>query len=172
MSDEVNDGPEQPDADDPKVATDGKPDLKPINGGKGANAMERGESEFTEPGEQVEMFYTEENGKRVTLGSLLQRSVPVEYKVQMTGKSVPGLSGGLIDPFQASAIGIVANAVIGDYKVAYTRDEDKAVNKIIVYITLKPYQIQSVGSEAGQVMLSEMLKTTEVFPALRDAATA
>lgn len=92
----------------------------------------------------------EPGGKRMTLGSLIPRNVPVEYKVKVAGKSI-SLKGGLNDPTVEQLT--VSSLVISKFEIAYIRDEQGQITKVIVYEHKVPKTINPAKSEAAQLML-------------------
>lgn len=127
-------------------------------------AAQAGESIEDRAGEEPEeesdgqfTFVVEENGKQVAFRDLIKRGTPIEYRYQLSGKSIANVRGGLIDPYAASHM-MVADCVLDSVKDQYIRTGDGTVDKVILYVTLKPRAVQQAFSEAGQVMLAEGAK--------------
>lgn len=89
------------------------------------------------------------------LGKLVKPGTPIEMRVKMTGKSVPGTKGGLIDPY-ATSVMLMADCVIDDNDVQYIRNGDGEVEKAIVYMTLKPRNVADARSEQGRTWIREI----------------
>lgn len=117
-----------------------------------AEQTEDAEPEDAEP--QQELFVIEEAGATVTYGQLVKRGTTVEVRYVMTGKSLPNTTGGIVDPYQTSIL-ILADCVVDHVKPQYIRDAQQRVEKVILYVTLKPRRVQQALTEAGQVMLQE-----------------
>lgn len=161
---DVVDGPEENDAEPSHV--DGEPTARTPLRAVGDDAMSRGDAApdpDTDP--QLNFFLTD--GK-FDMKKVVKAGLPVEYRLVIQGKSIDSMKGGLIDPY-GPPIDMVMSAVVGDYRPTFIRDENRKVEGLIVYCTLKPFIAQDVASEAGQVLLSEALKGKRVFPALREA---
>lgn len=92
----------------------------------------------------------EPGAKRMTLGSLIPRNVPVEMKVKIAGKSVT-LRGGLNDP-QAEQVA-VSSLVVSKFEVVYIRDRDGSITKVIVYEHKEAKTVNPAKSEAAQLLL-------------------
>lgn len=102
---------------------------------------------------QQELFVVE-HGRQVTFSQLVKRGVAVENRYAMSGKSIANVSGGLVDPF-ATSVMLVADCVVDHVKPTYIRDAQQRVEKVVLYVSLKPRRVQQALSEAGQVMLAE-----------------
>lgn len=157
MDDGEMDGPEA--AETTGAAHDGEPNnLRSLPGGEQPESIkdraEQDAEEGVDEDGQKTWFFVEESGKKVSLGQLVNRSVPTEYRVTLGGKAIPHVKGGMIDPF-ATSIMLVADCVVGAVKPTYIRDGDQKVEKVIVYMELKPRVVQQAFSEAGQVLLAE-----------------
>jgi hypothetical protein len=153
-------GPER--GDEETAATDGEPtSLEEVRKRQGRSVADRaaanggdpepGEEGDDEP-EQWEFFPVEEDGKTVTLGKLVKAGTPVEVRYKMTGKSIPNVRGGIMDPYATSAL-LVADVVVDDVKTQFVRDENQKVEKVIQYVTVKPRIVQNAATEAGRALL-------------------
>ena len=91
------------------------------------------------------------DGKRITLGSMIPRGTPIEYRVVMGSKSI-GAKGGLIDPNDTNIM-LLVRGVVGDVDVTFKRNEDESIEKAIVYVTIKPKTVYNAKTEAARVML-------------------
>lgn len=139
-------------ADNKGRARDGAENVTPLRPGNGGTPLaERTEEE---PEGQLDMFFVEEKGKKVTFADLKGRNVSMEVRYVLTGKSLPNTTGGLLDPFKTGHL-IIADCVVDHVKPAYIRDADQVVEKVILYVSLKPRIVQQALSEAGQRMLQE-----------------
>lgn len=107
----------------------------------------------TEDPDGQQAWDVDPSGKRMTTGSLIPKSCPVEYKTKVDGKSVV-LRGGLNDPsVEQIAVSALYTSKI---EVAYTRDDRGEIVKCIVTETKTPRSINPAKSEAGQMMLGVM----------------
>jgi hypothetical protein len=94
-----------------------------------------------------------EPGKRVSLGSLIAKGKPVEYKTTVQGTGVK-LKGGINDP--ASEQVAVSRLYVEGYNVRYTRDSDGHIEKTTVTEIKVPRTIDPAKSESGQLVLANM----------------
>lgn len=158
-------------AGDPVTPADGEGKARDGNvhqlpgteGGRPGAPLEEKADEGADPEEESDgqlVFETFEAGKKVTLGNLVQRGTPVSYRFKVTGKSVPSIKGGLIDPYSTS-VPLIADCVVDADTVQYVRDDQQKVKEVIVYMTLKPRQVADLRTEQGQVWLAEMMKGVE-----------
>jgi hypothetical protein len=108
------------------------------------------------PFKQEEIFI-EEAGRKLTLGSIVQRGTPISYLFSMEGKSINAIRGGLIDPYDSSIL-LLADCVVDSYKTQYIRDGDGEVKEVKVYLSVKPRQVAEGLSENAQVWLREAKK--------------
>lgn len=147
-------GPEP--AENPDAARDGDTSnvrpLPPRNGAGTPLADREQEAETKEEEDGQFTIVIEELGKEVTLSSLLKRGVETEVRYTMSGRSIPSVKGGLLDPF-ATSLKTVADNVVDSVKFSYVRDGEGKVEKVIQYVTLKPRIIHPAKSEAARVML-------------------
>lgn len=165
------DGPTEPDPDEPKAATDGKPNGKADLKLAGGSAMERADGagdDEPDPNDPQLNFFT--NGK-FDIGKVLKSGIEVEYKMTITGKSIPNIKGGLINPYGPS-VPLFSDNVVDSYKPTFIRDENRKVEKVVMYVTLKPFIAQAIDTEAGQVLLAESLKGKKIHPALKEVVLA
>lgn len=91
-------------------------------------------------------------GKKMSLGSLCPRNVPVELKVKVEGKSVT-LRGGVTDPTVEQIA--VSSLVVEKFTISYNRDADGTIVKVIVTEHKVPKAINPAKSEAGQLLLGQ-----------------
>lgn len=90
-------------------------------------------------------------GRKMTLGSLIPRNTPVEYKTKVDGKSV-ALRGGINDPTVEQIA--VSALVTSKFEISYTRDDRGQIVKCIVTEHKTPKAINPAKSEAGQMLLA------------------
>lgn len=140
--------------DEPTAARDG--DAPDGEGPRTGKPLEEADDSSTEEedGQKALVFETIEQGKRITLGSLVNRGTPVSYRFKMGGKSIPDVKGGLLDPY-ATSVMLLADCVVDTNKVQYLRDEQQRVKEVIVYMELKPRAVADLRSEQGQVWVRE-----------------
>ena len=133
-------------------------DKFPANGStNGASIEERAQDlEVQEDADGQRAFVVEEGGKTVTLAQLIRRGVPTEVRYKMTGKSIPNVEGGLLDPYATSTV-LAVDSIIANIRMEYIRDENQKVEGVIQYVTLKPRQVYPAASEAGREMLDRAL---------------
>lgn len=143
------------------AATDGEP-----NGNGSTVSLEehrrRGRSAADTPASEAEtqeeddgqfaFEVPEVGGKKVTLGTMIPRGTPVKYAYKMSGKSVPNVKGGLIDPSDQNGL-LLVSYVVEDVDVKFTRDSDRKITGVTVYVVLAPRDVVNARTEAGRVML-------------------
>lgn len=100
-----------------------------------------------------QLFVIEEQGRRVTLGTLYHRGTPVEYRFVLGSKSVPARDAGLIG-FQNPDLTLVVPVRAGDVKVSPTYNPDGTVKKITIYAAMKPLDVIDARSERGREALA------------------
>lgn len=145
--------------DEPTAARDGDaPDGEGPRSGSPLEEADDGAIGEEEDGQLV--FEVIEHGKKITLGSLVNRGTPVSYRFKMGGKSIPDVKGGLLDPY-ATSVMLLADCVVDTNKVQYIRDEQQRVKEVIVYMELKPRAVADLRSEQGQVWVREAQVLTE-----------
>lgn len=157
-------GPEP--AETSGAAHDGNVKQFPGNGGNGAPLADRtddGEPEDDEQ-DQLELFVIED-GQKVSIGQLAKRGTPIEVRYALTGKSLPNTDGGILDPFATSHL-MVADCVVDHTKPQYIRDGQQRVEKVILYVSLKPRIVQQALSARGL----EMIETAKETKAAAEAA--
>lgn len=88
-----------------------------------------------------------EQDKRVTLGTLYKRGTPVEFRVVLGSKSVPG-DGGLIS-FSDPDLVLVVPARAGAVRTEPTYRDDGTLSKVTVYATMKPLSVHDSRSPAA-----------------------
>lgn len=150
-------GPEAP--EEPTPARDGNVKDHPTRSRAAteSNGSIADRTETEEDDGQHAMFFAVENGKSVTLAQLVKRGTPVEVKYKLSGKAIPNVSGGLMDPYLTSHL-VVADCVMDDVDIQYIRDGNGTVEKVVQYVTLKPRVVQNALSEAGTVLIQEAVK--------------
>lgn len=117
-------------------------------------STEGGEGEAaTSEDDDGQQAWEPEPGKRMSLGSLLAKGKPVEYRTKVEGTGVK-LRGGINDP-AAEQIAVSRLYVTG-YDISYTRDSDGVIEKTIVTEKKAPRTIDPATSEAGQLVLANM----------------
>lgn len=145
------------------AATDGQPngdgngvtDLDSRRGRTGAQLATDGADEPAATSEDPDgqQAWEPEPGKRVSLGSLVAKGKPVEYKTSVQGTGVK-LKGGINDP--AGEQVAVSRLYVEGYNIRYTRDSDGKIEKTIVTEIKVPRTIDPALSEAGQLVLENM----------------
>lgn len=136
--------------DEPTAARDGNAEDGPRSG----KPLEEADDQAAEEPDGQLVFETYEQGKKITLGSLVNRGTPVSYRFKMTGKAVPNMKGGLMDPYSTSVM-LIADCVVDTNSVQYIRDEQQRVKEAIVYMTVKPRAVADLRTEQGRVWVQE-----------------
>lgn len=141
-----------------RTARDGEVDANELerrrqqkNGGSVRDRAEEGEGEPDEESDGQFAFVTEEAGKKVSIGTIIARGTPVEYRITMAGKSNV-LKGALMDPADTMILMLVRGA-ISKYEVSYTRDDDEKITKVTVFVHIAPKHVLHARSEAARVLL-------------------
>lgn len=138
-------------------ARDGQPpvDLSERRRGRSANAQLDTEGGETPTGQEEEhdgqqAWDVDPAGKKMSLGSLIPRGKPVEYKTKVDGTSTK-LKGGINDP----AIEQIAVSALytSKFEISYTRDDRGEIVKTIVTEHKSPRAINPAKSEAAQLLL-------------------
>lgn len=109
-------------------------------------------AEPAEPEEPEELFVLEQ-GRRVTISSLVARGTSVEYKVNMNAKSIPGGSDMGLLPYSNPDILLIVPARQGDVRHSPTYDQDGMVKKVTVYVNFKPLTFHDATSPEGRALL-------------------
>lgn len=128
-------------------------------GGRSADAQldtDGNEAVQEEESDGQQAWDVDPTGKRMSLGSLIPRNKPVEYKTKVDGTSTK-LKGGINDP----AIEQVAVSALytSKFEIAYTRDDRGEIVKVIVTEHKAPRAINPAKSEAAQLMLAQQPDT-------------
>lgn len=110
-----------------------------------------GQAAQAEESDGQQAWDVDPTGKKMSLGTLCPRGVPVELKVKVQGKGVT-LRGGINDP-QSEQIAVSALSVEG-FDVRYTRDGTGTIIKTTVTEIKVPKSMNPATSEAGQMMLN------------------
>lgn len=94
-----------------------------------------------------------DTGRKITLGTLIPRGVPIEHKYKTKGKPIPNVKGGLMDPSDTSGL-LLATRVVEKVVVSFTRDADLNIEKAIVETHLGLRTVVNAHSEAGGLLMS------------------
>lgn len=97
-----------------------------------------------------QMFVIEQ-GRKVTLGTLVGRNVPVTYEVKLTGKVLKG-PGSLI-AFSEPDVTLVVPSRGGKVEVDPVYDQDGSVKEVHVRQNIKARTFYDARTEAAQVAL-------------------
>jgi hypothetical protein len=97
-----------------------------------------------------QMFILEQ-GRKVTLGTLIGRNVPVTYEVKLTGKVLKG-PGSLI-AFNEPDVTLVVPARSGKVEVDPVYDQDGSVKEVHVRQNIKARTFYDARTEAARVAL-------------------
>lgn len=110
--------------------------------------------------EQLEFFEAvNPNGKDFAFNDIIakarRQNLPIEMRFVMTGKSIPSMSG-LLDPYATSHL-LLADCVVDHIKPQFIRDENRKVEGLILYCSVKPVGVADARSEQGQAWLKEKI---------------
>jgi hypothetical protein len=137
--------------------------LTPIEGGNGngGSMAARGEQAALDTGDEPEtgedddgQMFVWEQGRKVTLGTLIARGTPVEHHVVFGGRRNKG-SGGLRG-FGEKPLLIVRGG-IGPVKLVPTYDADEKVEKVAVEQHVTAKIVADAESEAGIELIAHIL---------------
>lgn len=136
-------------------AKDGEPvDIEKRRKGRSAGAqLDTAGNEAATTGEESDgqtVWEVDPTGKKMSLGTLLPRNVPVEFKVQVQGKSI-NMKDGINDPQQEQVA--VSSLSVEGFNIRYTRDGVGNITKVIVTEIKVAKSVNPARSEAGQQML-------------------
>lgn len=95
-----------------------------------------------------------EPARKINLGTLIPKGTPTKIAYKMSGKSIPSVQGGLMDPAETTGL-LLVSYVLADVDVTFTRDGNGEIKEATVYLTIAPRAIVNAKSEAGRVMLGE-----------------
>jgi hypothetical protein len=121
---------------------------------RNAEAEADGPREPEEEGEQGELFVWEQ-GRKVTLGNLISKGVPVEYAFVFGGKRLKG-NGQLIG--MEDDVLMISRGKMGHTKLVPTRNDDETVKSVVVEVQVVPKVLQNADTEAGIEMLRPILE--------------
>lgn len=131
------------------------------NGGNGGSMAARGEQAALDTGDAPEggeeddgQLFVWEQGRKVTLGTLVARGVKVEHHIVFGGRRNRG-SGGLRG-FGDSPLLIVRGG-IGPVKVVPTYSEDEKVEKVAIEQHVTAKIVADAESEAGIELIAHIL---------------
>lgn len=99
-----------------------------------------------------QLFVLEE-GKTVTLGTLIKRGTPVEYEFKLSGKAIPGAKGMGLISFADPERTLIVPGRAGKVEVDPTYAPDGSVKKVNVRVHFKPTTAYDARTEAGRVAL-------------------
>lgn len=91
-----------------------------------------------------------EQGHKVTLGTLIQRGIPVEHAFVFGGKRLKG-SGGLVG--HNDDVLAITRGKVGKTSIVPTRDDDERVTKVTVETHIAAKVIAPADSEHGMDLL-------------------
>lgn len=94
-----------------------------------------------------------EQGRKVTLGTLIARGVRVEYEIKLGGKAVKGKGEMGLIGFDSPEILLVVPGRAGKVEIDPTYDADGTIDKVTVRAHIKPQMVYDASTEAGQAAL-------------------
>jgi hypothetical protein len=104
-----------------------------------------------------------EHGQKVTFGNLIKRHTDVEYRVKFGGMSVKGRGEPV--PLDAKDMVLIGRYYSGGMEFVPTHDDEGKVEKVTVYVTLKPQGAPvDLASPEGKLILPT--------PSIADVVTA
>lgn len=95
-----------------------------------------------------------EQGRKVTLGSLIARNVPVEHHFVFGGRRQKG-SGGLMG-FDETPL-LIVRGKPGKVQIVPTYDEDEKVSKVAIENHVDARIVKPAGSEEGLALIAHIL---------------
>lgn len=98
--------------------------------------------------EDGQLFVMEE-GRKVTLGTLIKRSTPVEYEFKLGGKAVKGGGNMGLISFTDPDITLIVPGRAGKVEVDPTYNPDGSVKKVTIRAHVKPITAYDSRTEAG-----------------------
>lgn len=109
-----------------------------------------------ETGEEDDgQLFVWEQGRKVTLGTLIARGVPVEHAFVFGGKRLKG-AGALVG-FDDDVL-VITRGRVGKTSIVPTRDDDERVTKVVVETHIAAKVIAPADSEHGMDMLAAVLE--------------
>lgn len=102
--------------------------------------------------EDGQLFVMEE-GRKVTLGTLIKRSTPVEYEFKMGSKGVKGGPGMGLISFTDPDLVLIVPVRAGKVEVDPTYHPDGSVKKVTIRMNVKPLTAYDAATEAGVAAL-------------------
>jgi hypothetical protein len=145
----MTEGPVTP-PDVPTAARDGS------TNGSGEMPPREGDPIGAEPIEEEDgqyAFEIEEQGKRVTLGSLIKRGTPVKYEFKLGAKAIKGSGGMGLISFDDPEMTLVVPVRAGAVTVEPTYDGDGGIKHVTVRAAVKPLTCYDARSEAALIAL-------------------
>jgi hypothetical protein len=117
-------------------------------GGKRGQAIDDQEPVGEEDDGQLFVW---EQGRKVTLGTLISRGIPVEHAFVFGGKRLKG-AGALVG-FDDDVL-VITRGRVGKTSIVPTRDDDEKVTKVVVETHIAAKVIAPADSEQGMDMLA------------------
>lgn len=103
--------------------------------------------------EDDEELFVLDQGRRVSLGKLIPRGVPIEYRVRFEGKSMKGGNDMGLLAYNDPDIILVMSAREGKVVPEPTYDEDGRITKVTLVAHFKPRIIHDATSFEGRALL-------------------
>lgn len=143
----------QKDAEEKKAAAAAK--KKPGGSAKDRAAQQALDGDEPETGETDDgQLFVWEQGTKVTLGSLISRSVPVEHVFVFGGKRTKG-RGGLMSLDEQPVL--VVRGMSGGVKVVPTHNDDGKVTKVVIEQHVLSQLVCPADSDEGEAMVAPIL---------------
>jgi hypothetical protein len=95
-----------------------------------------------------------EQGRKVSLGTIIARNIPVEHAFVFGGKRLKG-TGGLMG-FDEDML-IVARGLNGGVHLVPSYSDDEKVTRVVVEVHIKPKVIAPADSDQAEAMLAGVL---------------
>lgn len=93
-----------------------------------------------------------DGGRKINLGTIIPRGTAVEVKYKMSGKPIPNVKGGIMDPADISGL-LLASRVVEGVNIRFVRDGDLKIEKATVDVVIGTRNVVNAHSEAGELLL-------------------
>ena len=128
----------------------GKPPENDASAGVGQTLEDMADETSEEEDGQV---FVIEQGRNVTLGTLIKRGTPVHYEFKLGGKAIKGAAGMGLLAFNDPEMTLVVPVRAGKVEIDPTYDAEDNVKHVTVRASVKPLMVYDSRTEAAQVAL-------------------
>lgn len=150
-----------PDRAEGKTATDGD-NVRSLDtatrGGRGRSVAERAAEDAPDPEETEDAqqaLFVWEQGRKISLGNLIERGTAVEYAFVFGGKRLKG-NGQLIG--MNEDVFMVSRGKMGHTKLVPTRNDQELVEKVTVEVQIVPKLLQNADTDEALELLRPILE--------------